>query len=149
MNRKFASPLLLLASALMITACGSSAKSEAASEIPAADVWYLPSAQAGDHVGEEVTVGGLVLDYLRITGKPGKPTLLLYDVAATSQEIDSILKTPESFSVLIWKEDKNNFPADFGRFYTGKMLCVTGKIEIFDDKPVIIAKDESQVQVGC
>jgi hypothetical protein len=151
MDREFAPSLLLLVAALVSTACGLSANPEfgAASGSPAGDVWYLTSDQAGEHVGEDVTVGGLVLDYLYVTGKPGKPTLLLYDVAATTQEINSILRAPESFAVLIWRDDKKNFPQDFGKLYTGKTVCAKGTITIFDEKPVIVAKDESQISVGC
>ena len=151
MNREFASPLLFLAVALAVIACGASAvpESESASESPASEVWYVPSDQAGERVGEEVTVGGLVLDYLYVTGNPGKPTLLLYDVAATTQEINSLLRAPESFAVLIWREDKKNFPQDFGKLYTRKTVCVKGTVTMFDDKPVIVATDESQISVGC
>ena len=157
-------PVLLLSFTLLaaVIACGpsSSSKSDqsdtqaaaaATAEAIAAESGYVTSASAGEHVGDEVTVRGLVSDYQFIYGTPGKPTLLLFDVdpvrpAGSYAEMQVI---PKTFTALIWQGDKKNFPNNPGPFYSGKTLCVTGTIEIWDDKPVIIAKDESQIQVDC
>ena len=164
--------LVVLTTMLAIVACGASSgsgdadKSDARSDGPQANTeqtgkaeadaaavvaGYIPSSQMGEKVGEEGTVRGRIADYLYVTGKPRKPTLLLFDVAAgfSAGSLVSDIKTPDTPSILVWREDKKNFRTDFYRFFTGKTVCVTGKIELFDNKPVIIATNESQIQVDC
>ena len=154
-------PVLLLSSALLVAviACGSSssdakqsdtqATAAATAEAIAAESGYVTSATARDHVGEEVTVRGQVKDYQLITGRSGRPILLLFDVGAGVQagSLVSMQLTPNTFATLIWRVDKKNFPVNLGTFYSGKTLCVTGTIEIWDDKPIINATDESQIKV--
>lgn len=154
-------PVLLLSSAFLVAAiaCGSSSRSseeeavvlDATAEAIAAASGFITSASAGEHVGEEVTVRGLVKDYQTVIGRSGRPTLLLFDVGAGFQagSMVSMQLTPDTFAVLIWQVDKTYFPVNPGTFYSGKILCVTGTIKIWDDKPVIIAKDENQIRVDC
>lgn len=154
-------PVLLLSSVLLVAAiaCGSSSSgsnddnggsdAEATAEAVATASGFVTSASAEEHVGEEVTVRGSVADYQRITGRTGRPTLLLFDVGGGVQagSLVSNQITPNTFSVLIWQVDSKHFPGNLGSFYTGKTLCVTGTVEIWDDKPVIIATDESQIEI--
>lgn len=168
MRVKLALPLLsvILTTMLAIVACGASSgsgdadKSDAQSDAPQANTeadaaavaaGYIPWSQMSEKVGEEGTVRGRIADYLYVTGKPRKPTLLLFDVAAgfSAGSLVSDIKTPDTPSILVWREDKKNFRTDFYRFFTGKTVCVTGKIELFDNKPVIIATNESQIQIDC
>ena len=153
-------PVLLLSSIFLIAAmaCGSSsngdseAPSAAAStaEAIAAASGFLTSASVDEHVGEEVTVRGLVADYQRITGRSGRPTLLLFG-ETTGVQAGSLVSnqiTPDAlFSVLIWRENAKHFPANLGPFYTGKTICVTGTVEIWDDKTIINATDQSQIEI--
>ena len=159
MRVSLAFPVLLLSSALLIAAmaCGSSSNGDAeeaaavaaTAEAIAAASGFLTSVSAEEHVGEEVTVRGVVADYQRITGRSGRPTLLLFDVGGGVQagSLVSNQLTPDTFSVLIWRVDTKNFPANLGVFYTGKTLCVTGTIEIWDDKTIINATDQSQIEI--
>ena len=154
-------PVLLLSSVFLIAAmaCGSSSNgdSEAASAVAstaeaiAADSGFLTSASVGEHVGgDEVTVRGLVADYQRITGRSGRPTLLLFG-ETTGVQAGSLVSnqiTPDAlFSVLIWQKNAKHFPANLGPFYTGKTICVTGTVKIWDDKTVIDATDQSQIEI--
>ena len=152
---------------LVVVGCGASSESgeaeksdgqgdalqanAAQADAAAAAAGYIPSSQMGEHMDEEGKVRGRIVDYLYVTGKPRKPTLLLFDVAAgfSAGSLVSDIKTPNTPSILVWREDKKNFRPDFYRFYTEKTVCVTGKIELFDNKPVIIATNESQIQVDC
>jgi hypothetical protein len=160
MRVKLSFPLLLLTliSVLALVACGSSSQSDAEAETAddqaaaeAAAAGYILPARASEHVGEEGTLRGVVVDYLYVTGKPGRPTLLLFDRATgfSAGSLVSDIKTPDTTSILIWREDKKHFPADFSKLWTGKTLCVTGTIELFDNKPVIIATDPSQIKLDC
>ena len=160
MRISLAFPVLLLSSVFLIAAmaCGSSSNgdSEAASavastaEAVAAASGFLTSASVDEHVGQEVTVRGLVADYQRITGRSGRPTLLLFG-ETTGVQAGSLVSnqiTPDAlFSVLIWRDNAKNFPANLGPFYTGKTICVTGRVEIWDDKTVINATDQSQIEI--
>ncbi len=117
---------------------------------------YIPAAEMAQHMDQEVTVQGTVKDYIRVTGSPGKPTLFLFEGAAamTAGSKVSDLKTPGGSAVLIWREDSKNFPEGskkegFREFYKGKTICVTGKVEAFQDNTVIIAKDQSQIEPDC
>ena len=153
-------PVLLLSSVFLIaaTACGSSSNEDAeeaaavaaTSEAIASASGFLTSASVNEHVGEEVTVRGLVADYQRITGRSGRPTLLLFG-ETTGVQAGSLVSnqiTPDTlFSVLIWRVDATNFPGNLGPFYTGMTICVTGTIEIWDDKTIINATDQSQIEV--
>ena len=171
--------LASLVAALAIIACGSSApasggdggssgtgSAETAAETPSADMaaeaaaamaaGYIPAAEMAQHMDQEVTVQGKVKDYIRVTGSPGKPTLFLFEGAAamTAGSKVSDLKTPGGSAVLIWREDSKNFPEGvkkegFREFYKGKTICVTGKVEAFQDNTVIIAKDQSQIEPDC
>ena len=154
-------PMLLLSSSLLIVAiaCGSSssdgkqsekqAAASATAEAIASESGFVTSASAEEHVGETVTVRGPVKDYQLITGRSGRPTLLLFDIGAGVQagSLVSNQVVPKTFAVLIWRVDKKNFPNNLGTFYKGMTLCVTGEIEIWDDKPIINATDQSQIKV--
>ena len=61
----------------------------------------------------------------------------------------SIQAGPKTFAVPLCRVGKKNFPSDPGLSYSGKTLCVTGILKIWDGKPVIIITDQGQVQVGC
>ena len=158
---------------LAITGCGSSSSPNAdatdggaegsASGVqdPAAMVQetesmgFIPSSKAGQHVGEEATVRGVVKDYQWISGMPDKPHLLLFDTGALVERGSSISEQeiPDTFTVVIWKPDAlANFPSstNFGPIYLDKVLCVTGTIEKdFDDRPSITATHPDQIKTDC
>lgn len=112
---------------------------------------YIPSIRAGDHVGEQVTVKGQVKDYQYHDGKKGKPTLLLFDQAGVVERGSSIsdMETPNTFSLVVMRKDKPNFPAHYGEKWTGKTLCVTGTIEMYFGRPAIIVSDAAHVVTDC
>ena len=102
-------------------------------------------------MGEEVTVGGLAAGYQVITGRWGRPILLLFDIGVGNQAgspASSRIIT-DTFAALSWRVDNQNRQNNPGLFYSGKTLCVTGSLEIWDDRPLMIITDQSQVQVGC
>jgi hypothetical protein len=116
---------------------------------------FIPSSKAGQHVGEEATVRGLVKDYQWISGRPKRPHLLLFDTGALIERGSSISEQeiPDTFTVVIWKEDAlANFPSstNFGPVYLDKVVCVTGTIEIdFGDRPSIRATHANQLKADC
>lgn len=147
---------LLMAAAL--TACGgtgakpvASVGLDSAAVVDAEAAGYIPSIKAGEHVGEQGTVKGRVRDYQYHDGKKGKPTLLLFDEAGTVERGSSIsdMETPDTFTVVVMRADKPNFPPHYGLKWNGKTLCVTGTIEMYDGRPAMIVTDASNVVVDC
>ena len=159
LNRLFPASLLVLISPLAVIACGGSGGSEApdsasgaAADVAASEaLGYIPSPKAGEHVGEEGTVRGTVKDYQYVTGRAGRPYVLLFDKPGVVEKRFGIsgMEIPETFTVVIWKDDRKNFPSNFAASYVGKTVCVTGLIEEYDGSPAIVAKDPSQLKIDC
>lgn len=155
-------PLLLLGliGSLAIMACGGSSGSvgaqtaggEAGADAAVTEAMgFIPSFKAGEHLGENVTVRGDVFDYRYISGKKGRPYVLLFDVPATVERgsgISDMVHT-KTFKVVVWKDDHKNFPSNFAAGYEGRTVCVTGVIEEFDGDVAIFASDPSQLEKGC
>ena len=156
---------LLALGIIALTGCGASSPSGGSTDGGAADpaamvlqteqMGFIPSSKAGQHVGEEATVRGLVKDYQWISGRPKRPHLLLFDTGALIERGSSISEQeiPDTFTVVIWKEDAlANFPSstNFGPVYLDKVVCVTGTIEIdFGDRPSIRATHADQLKADC
>ena len=148
---------------LLIISCSASS-SESSADTPEASTGcapeYLSADEAGQHMGEEVTVCGFVQDYY-YSDTGTRPTLLLFDAVAPGGAFSGIssLRDERSipFAVLILRKDKNNFPASYTSFYSGNIVCATGVIERLnkglgrfdEDSPVIFAQSSSQLEVGC
>ena len=150
---------------LALIACGGSSGTYRGATPEAStgcDPRYIPAAEAGQHFGEEVTVCGLVKDYdFKDTGT--RPTFILFDQSGPASLITGGgrglggTELNISFTALILGKDKSNFPANFGSFYTGKMICATGLIEklpqgsgrFSEDNPAIVAQSSSQIDVDC
>ncbi len=153
-------PLLILGliGTLSVIACGGASGSVAQeAEAQAADViateamGFIPSPKAGEHVGEEGTVRGSVKDYQYVSGKTGRPYILLFDVPGIVERGSSIsdMETPQTFTVVVWKDFHKNFPSNFAAGYTGKTVCVTGMIGDYDGSPAIEVQDPSQLEIDC
>ncbi len=164
-------PLLIVGmiAILAALACGPSASSDGAAkadsaaspDVGAADaggiaseskaLGYIPSSEAGAHLGEEGTVRGHVKDYQYQSGKKGRPYILLFDVGGVVERGSGVsdMETPQTFTAVIWKDDRKNFPSNFAVEYTGKTVCITGLIEDYDGSPSIVAKDPSQLKIDC
>lgn len=147
-----------LTGVLAVIGCGSSPKpvdAEAGVSLAAETetMGMVPSSKAGEHIGEEVTVRGLVKDYQWISGVPGRPTLLLFDTAALVERGSSISdqEIPETFRVVVWREDTFKWPPapSFGAVFNKKVVCAKGLIEEFDGSPAIVATEPAQLTVDC
>ena len=73
--------LVVLVFALVLVACGvaTEAQQPTAAVSPTCAAQYVASTEAGNHIGQEVTVCGEVKDYYYIDRGPDKPTLLIFD----------------------------------------------------------------------
>lgn len=142
---------------LALTACGTSetrgiapaSEAELAADVAAG---YIPSAKAGEHMGEVGTVRGSVVDYNYNQSAKGRPYTLLFDKPMESKEFGSAfpgLVLPASFKVVVWKDDHKNFPPNFAGEYEGHTVCVTGTIVDYKGAPAIEAHDPSQLKIDC
>lgn len=166
-SRFIVAPLGAFLFILVIIACGAStgASSNASNAAtPEASTGcspeYVSAADAGQHMGEEVTVCGFIQDYYHSdTGT--RPTLLLFDAVAPGGVFSGLSSLREDrlipFAVVIFRKDRNNFPASYTSFYSRNIVCATGVIERLnkglgrfnEDSPVIFAQSSNQLEVGC
>ena len=147
-------PLLLLSTfgALTFTGCGGSGGDVTqGTEAQVAEPGIAADAAAAEALGEDVTVRGSVKDYQYVSGRKGRPYILLFDKPGIVERGSSVsdMKTPESFKVVVWKQDHKNFPANFAGGYAGHTVCVTGTVVEYDGKPAIEAHDPSQLEMDC
>ena len=145
--------LLVLISPLAVIACGGSSGSVGSDADVAATeaLGYIPSSKAAEHMGEEGTVRGSVKDYNYISGAKGRPYILIFDKPriVKSRAAFGDLEIPASFKVVIWKDDRKNFPPNFAAEYAGHTVCATGMIVDYNGDPAIVAHDPSQLKIDC
>ena len=91
------------------------------------------------HVGERATVRGPVMSPRYASDSPDQPTFL--DMGRPDPD-------PDRFTVVIWGEDRGNFPEPPEQAYDGKTICVTGVIETDEGRPLIIADSPSDIEIA-
>jgi len=96
----------------------------------------LNAEEAADHIGSTATVCGTVASTKFAERSNGQPTYLNLDRPYPDQRM----------TVVIWGTDREGFGKPETR-YSGKRICVTGKIRLFKGRPEIIARDPSQIVV--
>ena len=157
MGASYLFPLLILGAigALAAAGCGGNAGQGSAPADAAASateaLGYIPSSKAGEHMGEEGTVRGNVKAYNYISGATGRPYILIFDKPGIVERGSGVsdLTVPSSFKVVIWKDDRGNFPPNFAAGYAGHTVCATGMIVDYNGDPAIEAQDPSQLEIDC
>ena len=104
------------------------------SDLPLGAIWWY---EAKDHIGERTTVCGPVAGARYGDTSSGKPTWL---------NIGKDYPSPERFVVIIWGENRGNFPQSPEVYYLGKTICVTGLIDEYNGIPQIEVKYPSEIQ---
>jgi len=102
----------------------------------------LPSAamqwdEAKDHIGDRTTVCGPVAGTKYGATSSGNPTWL---------NIGKDYPSSERFVVIIWGENRSNFPQPPETYYYGKTICVTGLIQEYKGIPQIEVKTPDQIE---
>jgi hypothetical protein len=79
--------------------------------------------KAKDHIGDRATVCGPVAGTKYGATSRGRPTWL---------NIGKDYPSSERFVVIIWGENRGNFPQPPESYYNGKTICVTGLIQEYE-----------------
>jgi hypothetical protein len=98
---------------------------------------HLTAAEAKDHVGENATVCGKVVDSHYASRSRGEPTFLNLDKRYPNQ----------IFTIVIWGSDRPKF-GDPEAKYRDKDVCVTGKITSYRGVAETTAHDPSQIELS-
>ena len=101
---------------------------------PAMAAGTIPLADVAKHVGETGTVVGVLSN----VHKPDSGKLIQWEFGGAYPN--------NLLTAVIFKHDMGKFP-DMTPMI-GKTLAITGKIEMYHDKPEIVLKDITQVQVA-
>lgn len=95
--------------------------------------WY----EAKEHIGDRLTVCGIVVDSHWASGSNGKPTFL---------NIGEPYPDPDRFTVVIWIDNRSKFPPYPEEHYLGMTVCVEGLIESYEGTAQIEATSPNQIQ---
>ena len=98
----------------------------------------IASNKAIDYVGEYVTVCGEVVSAHFASRSRGKPTFLNIDEPYPRQ----------TFTVVIWGNNRNKFGGNPENTLLWKDVCVTGRVEIFRSVAQVTAKSSDQITVS-
>lgn len=101
---------------------------------PGAIPWY----EAKQHIGEWKLVWGVVVGASYRPDISGQPTWLNVGEDYPSQN---------RFVVIIWGEDRGNFPQAPEEYYLGETICVTGLITEYQGIPQIRVRLSSEIEV--
>ncbi|MBA7649941.1 hypothetical protein ES703_57740 [subsurface metagenome] len=93
--------------------------------------------KAKDHIGDRTTVCGPVAGTKYGATSSGKPTWL---------NIGKDYPSSERFVVIIWGENRSNFPQPPESYYDGKTIYVTGLIQEYNGIPQIEVTTPDQIQ---
>ena len=91
----------------------------------------------GQHVGDSVKICSKVFSARYFEQSKNSPTLLNMGAAFPNQ----------LFTVVIWSEVRKQFETAPDVFFLNKTVCVTGKVELFKDKPQIVLHSKEQIEV--
>jgi hypothetical protein len=96
----------------------------------------ITASEAKNHVGENATVCGEVASAHYAARSRGDPTFINLDKPYPNQ----------IFTVVIWGSDRAKF-GDPESAYSGKHICVTGRITLYRGTPETVASEPSQVKI--
>ena len=90
------------------------------------------------HIGETVTVCGPVMGSYYSRSSGGQPTFI---------NIGREYPDPERFTIIIWGEDRANFPESPETLYLGETICATGKIKEYKGSAEMKVTSPSQIMI--
>lgn len=94
--------------------------------------------EASSHIGEVATVCGPVKDSSFLEASNGQPCYI--DVGAAYPDDSRV-------SIVVWGEDRANFPEAPESLYQGKTICVTGELYAYNNATYVKVSSPDQVKV--
>ena len=94
--------------------------------------------EAGQYAGEERQVCGPVAGTHFAEDSRGKPTFL---------NVGEDYPSPKRFVVLIWGDDRHNFPSAPEDYYEGKTICASGEIQEYEGVFEIEIRSPAQIEI--
>ncbi len=91
----------------------------------------------GKHVGDSVKVCGKVFSTRYFEQAKNSPTLLNIGAAFPNQLL----------TVVIWGDTRKQFETAPDELFKDKNICITGRVELFKDKPQIVLHTKEQVEI--
>ena len=95
----------------------------------------IKPSEAKQHVGDKVTVCGMVKGTTVVKGNPETTLLTLGEE-----------KSKASVSIAIWSTDYPKFKYVPAEYLKGKKICVTGWMKLQGGKPQVIITEQGQVE---
>ena len=92
--------------------------------------------EVSKHVGDTVTVCGKIFGGVFLSSAKNQPTFLNVGAAYPNQQL----------TVVIWNNARKLFNYKPEEKLKGKTMCITGKIELFKNKPQITVIKPDQLQ---
>lgn len=91
---------------------------------------------AKNNVGDTVKICTKIFGGKFLEGSKGTPTFLNAGGSYPNAPL----------TLVIWADARKEFKNKPEDYYTGKNVCITGKIELFKDKPQIVILHEEQIR---
>lgn len=93
---------------------------------------------AYNHIGEDVTLEGKIVDSYQATESTGSPTFL--DMGASYPDDNRV-------TIVIWEEDLYNFDGDPEAMYMNETVEVTGTLTTYDGVAQIEVESQDQIKI--
>lgn len=93
---------------------------------------------ASSHVGETVTLYGPVADSTFASSSTNQPTFI---------NVGAAYPSGNRVTIIVWGEDRGNFPSAPEKMYEGKTICVTGEIYVYDGVCNIKITSPGQIKI--
>jgi len=94
--------------------------------------------EAKFYIGEYKIVCGKVIDTYYASSTSGQPTFI---------NIGQPYPDVNRFTVIIWGENRYNFPSNLESYYYAETICVSGSIENYQGSAQIEATSSSQIKI--
>lgn len=97
----------------------------------------IKAEEAAQHIGDSITVCAKVFTARYLERSKGQPTLLNMGAAYPNQPL----------TVVIFGEDRAKFGTAPEQAYNDKEICVTGVLQLFNEKPQIVVRNKEQITI--
>jgi hypothetical protein len=97
----------------------------------------IPLEDINKHVGDSITVCGKVSGIRFLENSKNTPTFMNLGATYPNQLL----------TVVLWGDVRKQFDKTPEELFTNKEVCVTGRIELFKEKPQIVLKKKEDIKI--